>query len=105
MRSSIRIQDCLSCTGTDEDAEAQRATLRERILKELYQAILKTEKRYGGSQGNITVYVSPRRFQLYGWLQVFREYMAGEYRLTLPVESRIVSDRNISKNAIRIMKE
>jgi len=54
---------------------------------------------------NITVHVCPRRFQAYGWLQVFSESGEGEYRLILPLRNRIVSDRDVPKNCFFVTIE
>lgn len=104
MRSSIRISECLFCAGEDADAEEQKAALRQRILQELCRVVKKMRKTYSG-QGKLVVHMFPRRFHLYGRLQVFTEAEEGGYRLDLPIESWVVSDRNLAQNEISVMIE
>jgi hypothetical protein len=105
MRSSIRIQDCLACIRGDGGTEEQRAVLRERILRELHREILRLNNKRGGERGRIVVHMLPRRFQLYGQLRVFTESGEGGYRLALPVESWVVSDRNLPRNNVSVLIE
>ncbi|MEM5771002.1 MAG: hypothetical protein AAGU32_22370 [Bacillota bacterium] len=100
MRSSIRIHEFISniSSADSRDADEQSMVLQQRILAELQDAIRKTENHHINRTGRIVVHVRPRRFHLYGQLQVFTEVSDGEYRLNLPEDSWIISDRNLSSH-------
>jgi hypothetical protein len=102
LKSSIRIHDCITTILKDQD-EGKCAELKYRILDELGGAIGKAVQRENG--GKIIVHVHPRRFHLYGKLEVFSKTQHGEYRLNLPLESRIVSDRNLSAREYSVTAE
>jgi hypothetical protein len=104
--SSIRIGDCLRILieAQGQKADKQERAVRETILEELRVAIRRTRD-HDHHGGRIVVQVPPRRFQLYGQLQVFKETPEGQYRLELPYESWIVSDRNLSPNELLVSIE
>ena len=82
-----------------------KAAIKERVLKELHTAIRKSQPKNEYEARRVVVHVLPRRFQFYGRLGVFAEDTKGEYRLDLPVESWIISDRNLSRNEFSVQFE
>jgi hypothetical protein len=107
MKSSISIDKCISSIRTTNGLEAdeRREAIRENILKELHAAICRARSQNQPRTGKIMVHVLPRRFQFYGSLDVFEAVSEGAYRLNLPYESWIKSDRNLSRNELSILIE
>ena len=107
MKSSIRIGDCLYMFKETYGLEAdeRKRAVKEKILEELRTAIRRAGKEHTNGGGKIVVHVRPRRFQLYSRLQVFKEVSEGEYRLELPYESWIRSNRNLSRNELFVAIE
>ena len=106
-KSSISIDRCISSIRKANGLVADEcaAAIKESILKELHSAICKTQLQRKSKTGKIVVHVLPRCFQFYGRLGAFMEDTNGEYRLDLPVESWIISDRNLSKNEFSVKLE